>query len=228
MTAGKKPTSSSLPLIGAPIARRGLMMVLSSPSGAGKTTLSRALLAADPDLALSVSVTTRPPRPGEKDGVDYAFITPEAFSTMVDEGELLEHAEVFDHHYGTPRAPVMDSLSKGKDVLFDIDWQGAQQLTEQAHDDLVKVFILPPSAGSLASRLKTRAQDSEAVVARRMSKASNEMSHYSEYDWVIVNDDRDQSLENLMAILRSERLRRHRQQGLGDFVQNLRTTANPQ
>jgi guanylate kinase len=195
--------------------------VLSSPSGAGKTTLSRAILAADADLALSVSVTTRQPRPGEVDGRDYIFRTPAEFERMRDGGELLEWAQVHGNLYGTPKAAVMDMLANGKDVLFDIDWQGAQQLQEKAADDLVRVFILPPSAGALEERLKKRAQDGADVVARRLAAASAEISHWAEYEYVIVNADVDVSLASLKAILAAERLRRSRQQGMAEFVRTL-------
>ncbi|NMM44234.1 guanylate kinase [Rhodospirillaceae bacterium KN72] len=205
-----------------PIRRRGLMLVLSSPSGAGKSTISRAILEDDDNISMSVSVTTRPKRPGEVDGVHYHFIDKTEFDLMVNRGQLLEHAKVFDNYYGTPRAAVMDALVQGKDVLFDIDWQGTQQLAESALDDLVRVFILPPSSHELERRLNTRAQDSQDVIAGRMAKAADEMSHYPEYDWVIVNTDLDQSISDVRAILRSERLKRKRQVGLGEFVKGLR------
>jgi guanylate kinase len=198
------------------------MFVLSSPSGAGKTTLSRRLLDIDSNLEMSVSVTTRAKRPGEADGRDYHFIDTKAFQRMVKDGALLEHAAVFGHHYRTPKTPVLAALAQGRDVLFDIDWQGAQQLTDTARDDLVKVFILPPSVAALEERLKTRAQDSAEVVAGRMAKAADEMSHYPEYDYVIVNVDLDAALAQIRAILEAERLKRGRQIGLGDFVRRLR------
>ena len=204
------------------IHRRGLMLVLSSPSGAGKTTLARGLLMADDDIEMSVSLTTRPPRPSEINGQDYHFVDAQAFGEMRNRGEMLEHAKVFDHYYATPRQPVEVALNAGRDVLFDIDWQGTQQLQASAAADLVKVFLLPPSAAELEKRLKTRAQDSADVVARRMSKASNEISHYPEYDYVIVNEDAEYSLAQLRAILTAERLKRDRQTGLSDFVQTLR------
>jgi guanylate kinase len=204
------------------IRRRGLMLVLSSPSGAGKSTIARTILESDSNISMSVSVTTRPKRPGEVDGRDYRFIDRIEFDLMVNRGELLEHAKVFDNYYGTPRAPVMEALAEGRDVLFDIDWQGTQQLEESAPEDLVRVFILPPSSRELERRLNTRAQDSAAVIAGRMAKAADEMSHYTEYDWVIVNNEVAESVENVRAILRSERLRRKRQVGLGDFVKGLR------
>lgn len=201
--------------------RRGLMLVLSSPSGAGKTTLSRRLLADDPEISLSVSVTTRPPRPGERDGIDYHFITQEKFAELRDRNELLEHATVFENSYGTPKAPVEAALAAGRDVLFDIDWQGTQQLGENAERDLVTVFILPPSAADLEKRLITRAQDSIEVVRKRMAKAASEISHYFEYDYVLINAELEKSLADLEAILRTERLKRERQVGLNDFVKEL-------
>ncbi|TAJ41547.1 MAG: guanylate kinase [Reyranella sp.] len=207
------------------IQRRGLMLVLSSPSGAGKTTLSRQLLDNDSQIQLSVSCTTRAKRPGEKDGVDYHFVDTAAFSGMSQRGEFLEHARVFNHYYGTPKAPVEEALSAGKDVLFDIDWQGTQQLKDPAKKvraDLVTVFILPPSTRDLERRLLTRAQDSKEVVAQRMAKAADEMSHYAEYDYVIVNRDIATSNANLKAILTSERLKLERQVGLSGFVKALR------
>ncbi|KYO51982.1 guanylate kinase [Tistrella mobilis] len=205
--------------------RRGLMLVLSSPSGAGKTTLSRRLLSQDDDITLSVSVTTRPMRPGEVDGVDYHFIDRASFDRMVAEEALLEHATVFENSYGTPRAAVEATLADGRDVLFDIDWQGTQQLADRARDDLVTVFILPPSIAELERRLTTRAQDSAEVVAKRMAKAADEMSHYAEYDYVLVNEDVDRTLADLEAILRAERLRRRRRLGLSGFVNAMREGA---
>jgi len=204
------------------IKRRGLMLVLSSPSGAGKTTISLALLAREPNLSLSVSVTTRPPRPGERDGTDYRFIDQAQFDAMVGRGELLEHATVFGHCYGTPRAPVEQALAAGRDVLFDIDWQGAQQVKETARADLVGVFVLPPSTAELAARLRRRAQDPEDVVRGRMAKAADEMSHWAEYDYVLVNREVEESVLAVQAILRAERLKRERQIGLHDFVEELR------
>ncbi|MDW3207213.1 MAG: guanylate kinase [Alphaproteobacteria bacterium] len=204
------------------IRRRGLMLVLSSPSGAGKSTISRAILESDPNIAMSVSVTTRPKRPGEIEGKHYHFIDKTEFDLMVNRGQLLEHAKVFDNYYGTPRQPVMAALQEGRDVLFDIDWQGTQQLEESALEDLVRVFILPPSSHELERRLTKRAQDTAEVIAGRMAKAADEMSHYTEYDWVIVNRDIDESVENVRSILRSERLKRKRQVGLGEFVKGLR------
>ncbi|HEU5275680.1 MAG TPA: guanylate kinase [Xanthobacteraceae bacterium] len=202
------------------IARRGLMLVLSSPSGAGKTTLSRMLLD-DPAITLSISVTTRPQRPGEKDGAHYHFIDRARFDAMVKNRELLEWAEVFGHRYGTPRGPVEQALAAGRDVLFDIDWQGTQQVRETARSDLVSVFVLPPSAVELERRLHTRAQDSDDVIRTRMAKASDEMSHWAEYDYVIVNRQLDDAFAELRAILAAERLKRERQTGLSDFVRGL-------
>jgi guanylate kinase len=204
------------------IQRRGLMLVLSSPSGAGKTTLSRQLLDNDKQIQLSVSATTRARRPSEKDGVDYRFVDTATFSGMIERGEFLEHARVFDHYYGTPKAPVDAALKSGRDVLFDIDWQGTQQLQEKGRDDLVTVFILPPSTRDLEKRLKTRAQDPADVVAKRMDKAADEMSHYAEYDYTIINRDIATSLMELKSILTAERLKRERQLGLVDFVKALR------
>jgi guanylate kinase len=203
------------------IARRGLLLVMSSPSGAGKTTLSRALLARDPLVIMSVSVTTRAPRPGEIEGKDYYFVSKERFAQMRDRGELLEYAEVFGNFYGTPRRPVEEALSQGRDVLFDIDWQGTQQLAQAMEDDLVRIFILPPTVDALRERLIQRAQDSSAVVAKRMAEAGNEISHWPEYDYVIVNDSVADSGEQITAILTAERLRRRRRIGLTEFVRQL-------
>ena len=205
------------------IARRGLILVLSSPSGAGKTTLSRLLLRSDRKVELSISVTTRPKRRGEINGRDYHFIDRARFDEMIAGGELLEWAEVFGHRYGTPRQPVTKALQVGRDVLFDIDWQGTQQLQEQARTDLVSVFILPPTAKELERRLKRRAQDSKPVIGSRMAKAAGEMSHWPEYDYVIVNRDKRQAFTELRAILAAERLKRERQIGLSDFVRRLQT-----
>ncbi len=202
--------------------RRGLMFVLSSPSGAGKTTISRAILERDSEIVMSVSMTTRPKRPGEVSARDYHFVETADFNLMVNRGELLEYAKVFDHYYGTPAAPVMEALEGGQDVLFDIDWQGTQQLAERARADLVSVFILPPSTSELEKRLRGRAQDSAEVVANRMRRAPDEMSHYPEYDYIIVNREIEESIEMAMAILRAERLKRARQTGLGEFVKGLR------
>jgi guanylate kinase len=209
---------ANLPLV----ERRGLMLVLSSPSGAGKTTITRALLAQDPHITMSVSATTRPPRPGEVDGKDYTFVSQEAFERMVAEGAFLEHAKVFDNYYGTPRAAVEKALSAGRDVLFDIDWQGTQQLVENARADLVSVFVLPPSVAELRRRLENRAQDSAEVVAKRMAKAGDEMSHWPEYDYVVVNTEVERSVAAVTAILTAERLRRGRQAGMHEFVKRLR------
>jgi len=203
------------------IARRGLMLVLSSPSGAGKTTLSRLLLNADKSVELSVSVTTRPRRAGEKHGRDYRFIQKSQFQKMRENGELLESAEVFGNFYGTPRAPVEKALSAGRDVLFDIDWQGTQQLREKVKDDVATIFVLPPSTADLEKRLRTRAQDSAEVIGSRMAKAADEMSHWAEYDYVIINKDIDQAYAEVRAILAAERLKRERQTGLTDFVRDL-------
>ena len=203
------------------IARRGMMLVLSSPSGAGKTTLSRRLLAEDGGVALSISVTTRKMRPGEQDGRDYHFIDRKHFNAMVKSGELLEYAEVFDHSYGTPAKPVMDALAAGHDVLFDIDWQGTQQLRDKARGDLVSVFVLPPSIPELERRLRARAQDDYDTILHRMAKAADEMSHWAEYDYVVINRDLDQAFADVKAVLAAERLKRERQPGLYDFVRGL-------
>jgi len=204
------------------IQRRGLMLVLSSPSGAGKTTMSRQLLENDSKVQLSISCTTRDKRPGEKDGVDYKFIDTATFRGMIDRGEFLEHARVFDHYYGTPRPAVEAALDTGRDMLFDIDWQGTQQLKEKGREDLVTVFILPPSTRDLERRLISRAQDSHEVVARRMAKAADEMSHWAEYDYAIINKDIATSLSQLKSVLTAERLKRERQSGLAGFVKALR------
>lgn len=197
-------------------------MVLSSPSGAGKTTLARRLIEADPEIAMSVSVTTRPPRLGEVNGRDYHFIDEAAFKRMREADELLEWARVFDNFYGTPRTPVEKAVKSGRDILFDIDWQGAQQLSEKLKHDVVRVFILPPSAAALEKRLQTRAQDSADVVRRRMEAASAEISHWPEYDYVIVNASLDASMAGLKAILGAERLKRERLDGLSAFVREMR------
>lgn len=204
-----------------PIARRGLMLVLSSPSGAGKTTLSRKLLEADPAVELSISVTTRKQRPGEIDGRDYHFIDAARFDAMVKGGELLEWAQVFGNRYGTPRAPVEVALAKGRDVLFDIDWQGTQQLREKADHDLVSIFVLPPSMADLERRLRRRAQDSDEVIRARMATAADEMSHWAEYDYVVINKNIDHAFTEVQTILAAERLKRERQTGLSDFVRRL-------
>lgn len=203
------------------IPRRGLLLVMSSPSGAGKTTLARKLLAADPNITMSVSVTTRAPRPGELDGKDYHFITHEEFARLRDRGDLLEYAEVFGNYYGTPKRPVADALQEGRDVLFDIDWQGTQQLGAVMQEDLVRIFILPPSADELRERLIRRAQDSASTVAKRMAKAADEISHWPEYDYVIVNEDASKASAEIDAILTAERLRRRRRVGLTSFVREL-------
>jgi guanylate kinase len=210
MTAGDKT-----------IARRGLMLVLSSPSGAGKTTLSRMLLAQDGNVALSISVTTRAKRSGEVDGRDYQFIDRARFDRMAQAGELMEFAEVFGNCYGTPRAAVEKALAAGRDVLFDIDWQGTQQLREKAAGDLVSVFVLPPSIPELERRLRTRAQDSDDTIHARMAKAADEMSHWAEYDYIVVNRDIDRAFLDVRAILSAERLKRERQTGLSAFVRGL-------
>src|ERR1700742_4358665 len=200
------------------VERRGLMFVLSSPSGAGKTTLSRLLMERMGGLRMSVSATTRPMRPGEVEGRDYHFIDKVRFEAMAANGELLEWATVFDNRYGTPRAPVEVALSAGQDVLFDIDWQGTQQLREKARDDVVSVFILPPSVTDLEKRLHSRAQDSDAVIRGRMSRASHEMSHWAEYDYIVINHDIDEAFGEVQSILKAERLRRERRTGLTTFV----------
>jgi guanylate kinase len=203
------------------IARRGLMLVLSSPSGAGKTTLSRKLLETDPGVELSVSVTTRKQRSGEINGRDYHFIDAARFDAMVKGGELLEWAQVFGHRYGTPRAPVEAALTNGHDVLFDIDWQGTQQLREKADHDLVSIFVLPPSMADLERRLRRRAQDPDEVIRARMATATDEMSHWAEYDYVVINTDVDRAFREVHTILAAERLKRERQTGLSDFVRRL-------
>lgn len=204
------------------ITRRGLLLVLSSPSGAGKTSIARTLLETDPNLSLSVSVTTRPMRTGERDGVDYDFIGKAEFQSLVERGALIEHAEVFGNHYGTPRAPVEDALTAGRDMLFDIDWQGTQQISEGLTEDIVTVFVLPPSTEELEKRLRGRALDSEDVIRRRMAKSADEMSHYREYQYVLVNRDLEESVYAVRSILTAERLKRRRQHGLVDFVNRLR------
>ena len=205
------------------VERRGLMFVLSSPSGAGKTTLSRMLIAETPALQMSVSATTRPMRPGEADGKDYHFVDQKRFDAMVTNGELLEWAKVFENHYGTPRAPVEASLAAGRDVLFDIDWQGTQQLRSRSPNDVVSVFILPPSVAALEQRLHTRAQDSEEVIRGRMKKAGDEMSHFDAYDYIVVNDNIGIAFEAVKSILRAEQLKRERQVGLSGFVRGLQS-----
>ena len=205
------------------IARRGLMLVLSSPSGAGKTTLSRMLLTSERGIELSISVTTRPRRRGEVNGRHYHFIDRKKFDQLVRAGDLLEYAEVFGNGYGTPRRPVERALKQGRDVLFDIDWQGTQQLRERARDDLVSVFLLPPSSGELARRLHTRALDDKNVIRARMAKSGDEMSHWPEYDYVVVNRDLDRAFGDVRAILHAERLKRERQTGLSAFVRRLQS-----
>jgi guanylate kinase len=203
------------------VTRRGLMLVLSSPSGAGKTTLTRKLLDEDKGVALSVSVTTRKIRPGEKDGRDYFFVDRKRFDAMVEKNELLEWAEVFDNYYGTPKKPAMDALAAGRDVLFDVDWQGTQQLRDKAPKDLVSIFVLPPSIPELERRLHKRAQDDYETIHRRMAKAADEMSHWQEYDYVVINRNLDQAFADVIAILAAERVKRDRQVGLSDFVRSL-------
>lgn len=206
------------------IARRGLMLVLSSPSGAGKTTISRELLKRDSALSLSISATTRPKRPAETDGDDYLFVGEDQFNRMAEAGEFLEHANIFGHFYGTPRAPVEEALAEGRDILFDIDWQGTQQIGGDPvlGNDLVSVFVLPPSTEELEARLRRRAQDPEEVVQQRMSKAADEMSHYFEYQYIIVNVDIDESVRAVQSIIDAERTKRMRLKGVADFVSKLR------
>jgi len=201
--------------------RRGMMIILSSPSGAGKSTLTRKLLKENDNMTMSVSATTRTARKGEEEGIDYYFVNKDVFTDMIDEHQFLEHAKVFDHYYGTPRGPVEDALTAGKDVIFDIDWQGAQQLTEAAGDDLVKIFILPPNMRELEKRLKTRAQDSDEVIAKRMAKSESEMSHWAEYDYIIVNDDLEEAMDRLRSIVTAEHMKRRRQLWIGSFVKQL-------
>lgn len=204
------------------ISRRSLLLVLSSPSGAGKTSVARELLRREDELVMSISVTTRRKRPGENDGEDYRFVAESDYHRMVEAGELLEHAKVFGNFYGTPRGPVDDALAAGKDVLFDVDWQGTQQLMEHEHYYVVRVFILPPSIAELESRLRARAQDPEDVVRSRMNKAADEMSHYTEYDYIVVNHDIGDSVDEVQTILRAERLKRANLVGLHQFVDRLR------
>jgi len=204
------------------ITRQGLMLVLSSPSGAGKTSIARELLKRDGEITMSVSATTRQRRPGETEGKDYFFVDEQQFKTDVNKGLFLEYAQVFDHYYGTPLKPVQDMLAMGRDVLFDIDWQGTQQIKAKARQDLVSVFVLPPSTAELERRLLSRAQDSAEVVAGRMARAADEMSHYPEYDYIIVNHELEASIEAVHTILRAERLRISRQAGLTEFMKQLR------
>ena len=204
------------------ITRQGLMLVLSSPSGAGKTSIARALLKRDQNITMSVSATTRPRRPGETEGKDYYFVDEQRFKTDINKGLFLEYARVFDNYYGTPLGPVQELLSSGRDVLFDIDWQGTQQIKAKARDDLVSVFVLPPSTAELERRLLSRAQDSAEVVAGRMARAADEMSHYPEYDYIIVNHELEASIDAVHTILKAERLRINRQAGLTDFMKQLR------
>ena len=205
-----------------PVATRGLMLVLSSPSGAGKSTISRAVLEREENIALSVSLTTRPPRKGEVDGRDYIFVDDREFEATVESDGFLEHADVFGYRYGTPREPVEAALRDGRDVLFDIDWQGTQQIAEKAREDLVRIFLLPPSIEELERRLRARAQDSAAVVRARMAKALDEVSHWAEYEYVVINSDLDASIADVRSILQAERRRRARQTGLTDYVNALR------
>jgi guanylate kinase len=201
--------------------RRGLLLILSSPSGAGKSTLSRMLMAWDPTMRFSVSATTRPPRPGEADGREYYFRSRPAFEAMVAAGEMLEHAEVFGNFYGSPRGPVEAALKAGRDTVFDIDWQGGQQIKQAMRDDVVSVFVLPPSIAELERRLRTRGQDSDEVIAGRMAKSRDEISHWAEYDYVLVNRDIDATFADLATILQGQRLRRDRQPDLSAFVRGL-------
>ena len=203
------------------LARRGVLFVISSPSGAGKSTIARKLLAADPGVTMSISATTRPMRPGEQDGVDYHFVDVPRFKQMVEDGAFLEWAHVFDNRYGTPRAPVHAALEAGRDVLFDIDWQGAQQLHQQAGGDTVRIFILPPSLDELRRRLAARGTDGDDVIAARMARAAAEISHWDGYDYVLVNDDIDRCFDQVLTILKAERLKRHRQTGLIGFTRKL-------
>jgi len=213
--------SKSAPKSTQHLVRRGLMLVLSSPSGAGKTTITRRLMEHDKHLTMSISATTRPRRPGEVNGEDYQFVEVAEFNDMVDKGDMLEHAKVFGNYYGTPRKPVEAALSSGNDVIFDIDWQGTQQRSELAREDLVTIFILPPSRTELERRLRTRAQDTEEVINYRMARAADEMTHYQEYDYVLINEDIDVCLGQVKTILDTERMKRRRIVGLRNFVKTL-------
>ncbi len=204
-----------------PSRRRGLLIVLSSPSGAGKTTISHMLLKADPDITMSISATTRPQRPGEIDDVHYHFVDDAGFQGLIDGGELAEWAYVFDHRYGTPKAPIKAALKAGRDILFDIDWQGTQQLEAEMGEDLVSIFILPPSMSELERRLRTRATDREEVISDRMRRAASEIGHWAEYDYVLINEDMERCLADVQAIVAAERLKRTRQPGLVAFVRQL-------
>lgn len=204
------------------IQRRGLLIILSSPSGAGKSTLAKRLMAWDPTLSFSVSATTRNPRPGETDGVEYYFKTKPEFEAMVDAGDMLEHAEVFGNYYGTPKGPVEASMTAGRDTIFDIDWQGGQQIRRSSlANDVVSIFILPPSIADLESRLRGRAQDSDEVISNRMAQSRDEISHWAEYDYVIINHDVDAAEAELKTILMAERSRANRQPRLNEFVRGL-------
>ena len=219
MSAPEVPDRSSLDY--GPLKRRGLMFILSSPSGAGKTTIARKLLAAEPDLAMSVSATTRPMRPGEVDGHDYYFLTRERFERDIEADAFLEYARVFDHLYGTPRARITPTLDAGQDILFDIDWQGTQQLRQRAGDDVVPVFILPPGIDELRRRLTNRATDGADVIEARMARARSEISHWDGYNYVVINDDIDRCFDEVRTILHAERLKRGRQTGLARFAMDM-------
>ncbi len=203
------------------MARRGLLLILSSPSGAGKSTLARMLMEWDPTLKFSVSATTRPPRAGEADGREYYFRSRDAFEAMVKSGDMLEHAEVFGNLYGSPKQPVVDAMENGRDVLFDIDWQGGQQIKQALRDDVVSIFILPPSIADLEKRLRGRGQDSAAIIAERMAKSRSEISHWPEYDYVLINQNLPAAFEELKSIVIAERLKRERQPDLTGFVRAL-------
>ncbi len=203
--------------------RKGLLIILSSPSGAGKSTLAKRLMLWDPTLRFSVSATTRAPRPGEEDGREYFFRSRPEFEAMMNAGEMLEHAEVFGNFYGSPKAPVERAMAEGRDTLFDIDWQGGQQVKQAMSSNVVSIFILPPSIAELERRLRSRGQDSDEVIAGRMAKSEAEISHWAEYDYVLINNDLDQAEADLITILKAERMRRDRQPGLSDFVRGLNT-----